>query len=96
MRDIFKKAMTGAMIAGAALTVAACGGTETAATNNTMMEMDATDPMMDGMTNDVTAVDAGTMDGNMAMDTNMTMDANMMANDMMMNDMAMNNMTNGM
>jgi len=95
MRDIFKKAMTGSMIAGAALLVAACGGTETAETNNTMMEMDATDPMLDGTTNDVTAVDAGTMDGNMAMDSNMTMDANMM--DMnMSNDTMTNNMTNGM
>jgi hypothetical protein len=35
MRDLFKKVMTGSMIAGAALLVSACGGGEDAAANNT-------------------------------------------------------------
>lgn len=95
MRAIFKNVLTGSMVAGAALLVAACGGSETAEVNNTMTEMDATDPMMDGTTNDVTAVDGAMgMDNNMAMDSNMTMDANMTGdNGMMMNDA---NMSNGM
>jgi hypothetical protein len=77
MRDLFKKAMTGSMIAGAALLVAACGGGEEAETNNMMTTEMGTDPMLDGTTNDVTAIDAGTgADANMAMDANMTMDAN--------------------
>lgn len=101
MRDLFSKILTSSMVAGAALLVTACGGTEEATVNNSMTEMDATDPMMDGTTNDVTAVDgAGAMDANMSMDSNMTMDANM-SNDMMMNDTMGNtgtdaNMTNGM
>lgn len=100
MRDLFKTVMTSSMVAGAALLVVACGGgAETEANNMTATELDATDPMMDGTTNDVTAIDgaAGT-DANMAMDTNMTMDANMTG----MNGMDANmtgtdaNMTNGM
>ncbi|MDQ3139342.1 MAG: hypothetical protein M3Q15_01270 [Pseudomonadota bacterium] len=94
MRNVYSKLMTGSMIAASALLVVACGGGEDAEANNmAMTEMNATDTMMDGTTNDVTAIDAGTgADANMAMDANMTMDANM-SNDMMMNDM---NMTNGM
>lgn len=92
MRDLFSKMMTGSMVAGAALLVAACGGDTTEVNNTAMTEMDATDTMMDGTTNDVTAIDAGTgLDDNMAMDTNMTMDANM--TDMNTTDA---NMTNGM
>ena len=34
MRDLLSKLMTGSMIAGAALLVAACGGSEDATTNN--------------------------------------------------------------
>jgi hypothetical protein len=61
------------MIAGAALLVSACGGGSGDEANNTMMtDMNATDTMMDGTTNDVTAIDAGT-----GADANMTMDANM-------------------
>jgi len=88
--------MTGSMVAGAALLVAACGGSEDAAVNNTaMMEMDTNDMMLDGMANDVTAVDAGTnMSGKMAMDTNMTMDANM--TDTTSNTAADADLTNGM
>lgn len=77
MRNIFSKIVTSSMVAGAALLVSACGGETEEANNTAMMEMDATDTMMDGTTNDVTAIDAGTgMDTNMAVDTNMTMDAN--------------------
>jgi hypothetical protein len=78
MRDLLSKLVTGATIAGAALLVTACGGGEDAEANNTAaMEMNAMDPMMDGTTNDVTAIDAGTgADANMAVDANMTMDAN--------------------
>ncbi|QPQ55984.1 hypothetical protein IC614_05240 [Allosphingosinicella flava] len=77
MRALLSKVMTGSMVAGAALLVAACGGSEDAAVNNTAMtEMDSNDMMMDGMTNDMQAVDSG---ANMTMDSNMTMDANMSA-----------------
>ena len=77
MRDLFKKVMAGSMIAGAALLVSACGGGENAEANNTAMTEMGTDPMLDGTTNDVTAIDAGTgADANMAMDANMTMDMN--------------------
>jgi hypothetical protein len=99
MRDLFSKIMTGSMVAGAALLVAACGGSETAETNTTnMTEMESTDPMMDGTTNDVTATDAATMDanmmgGNMTMDSNMSMDANMTGGNMGGME---GNMTNGM
>lgn len=54
MRDLFKKVMTGSMIAGAALLVSACGGGEDAGANNSMNL--ATDEALMG--NDVTAVDA--------------------------------------
>lgn len=100
MRDLFKNIMTSSMIAGAALLVSACGGGEEAETvNTTATELDATDPMMDGTTNDVTAIDGATgADMNMGMDSNMTMDANMTGN-MMGNTMGNTmdaNMTNGM
>ena len=73
MRDLFKKAMTGSMIAGAALFVTACGGGNNDAANNTAgTEMDATDPMMEGTTNDVTAIDgANGADANLGMDANL-------------------------
>ena len=78
MRDLFSKVMTGSMIAGAALLVTACGGGENAEANNTAtMEMNTMDPMMEGTTNDVTAIDAGT-----GADANMTMDANASMTDM--------------
>lgn len=54
MRDLLSKVMTGSMVAGAALLVAACGGGEEATTENTMNY--TTDDAL--MTNDVTAVDA--------------------------------------
>ena len=68
-------------IAGAALLVSACGDTtETAVDNTTVVDLNTTDPMLDGtMTDNMTIVD-GAM-GNDAMMMNDTM-----ANDMMMND----------
>lgn len=76
MRNIVSKIVTGGMVAGAALLVTACGGGEDAEANNSaMIEMNASDTMLDGTTNDVTAIDAATgADANMASD--MTMDAN--------------------
>jgi len=73
MRNV-SKLMTGSMIAGALL-VSACGGGNEEANNAMMTDMNATDTMMDGSTNDVTAIDAGTgADANMTMDANMTGD----------------------
>jgi hypothetical protein len=93
--------MTGSMIAGAALLVTACGGGENAEANNTAtMEMNTMDPMMEGTTNDVTAIDAGTgADANMTMDANATMtDMNTTggANTMTNTTTGDANMTNGM
>ena len=69
MRDLLSKVMTGSMIAGVALLVAACGGSEDATTNNA--EMNVEDTLM----NDVTSVDAmnGT-DANLGVDANVTTD----------------------
>ncbi len=77
MRDLLTKTMTGAMIAGAALLVAACGTNEEASMNNTAYTGD--EALMEPSTNDVTAIDAGTTgaDANLGMDANMTMDTNM-------------------
>jgi len=102
MRDLLSKLLTGSMVAGAALVVSACGGSENANTvdNTTVTEMDAMEPV-DGTTNDMTAVDGAAGTGNMSADANMTMDTNsmssgnMMSNNMMMNT-ATGNMTNAM
>lgn len=66
MRDTFSKLMTGAMVAGAALLVSACGSSETPATNTT--ELNAAEPSMEGSMNDVTAVDAAGASDNVVMD----------------------------
>ena len=68
MRDLLSKVLTGSMIAGAALFVTACGGSEDAAANHA--EMNVEDTLM---TNDVTDVDAmnGT-DANLGADANTT------------------------
>ena len=98
MRNVFSKMLTGSMVASAALLVAACGGTETAETDNTMAtDMNAMDPAMTGTTNDVSAIDAATgADANMAMDANMGMDANMAGGNMAGGDANMSgNMTGG-
>jgi len=63
MRSILSKATVGAMIAGAALLVSACGGSDTNVSNTNTTEV----------SNDA-AMDANATD--MGMDTNMTMDAN--------------------
>jgi hypothetical protein len=76
MRDILKKATTGAMIAGAALLVAACGG-ETAA-NNTMADDLGNDVSMDANMGDMG------LDANMSTDMNMTTDMNMVDTNMTM------------
>lgn len=101
MRNIFFKVMTCSMIAGAALAVSACGGTNNDEANNAMMtDMNATDTMMDGTTNDVTAIDAGTgTDANMTMDSNMTGTTDMNTTgttDTTTTDTTDANMTNGM
>ncbi|PWG03259.1 hypothetical protein [Sphingosinicella humi] len=98
MRDLLKTVMTSSMVAGAALLVVACDSGADTEVNNMTVDMGTTDTMMDGTTNDVTAVD-GAMgeDANMAMDANMTMDANMMDANMTTDMNATDaNMTNGM
>ena len=77
MRDLFKTVVTGSMVAGAALLVAACGGGGTEANNTTNTELEAVDPMMEGTTNDVTAIDgANGADANLGVDANVSLDAN--------------------
>ena len=92
MRNVFSKVLTGSMVASAALLVAACGGTETAETDNTMAtDMNAMDPAMTGTTNDVSAIDAAT-----GADANMSMDGNMAGGNMAGGDANMSgNMTGG-
>ena len=70
MRDLFKNLMTGSMIAGAALLVSACGGSEEASTNNTAGGNYTEDTGMLG--NDTTGADAmnGTM-GNLGAEAGM-------------------------
>ena len=77
-RILMRKIVTLSMVAGAALLVAACGGTEPAATENTAVtEMNAADAM-EGTTNDaMTNVDAATNATDaMAADANTTAEAN--------------------
>ena len=73
MRDLFKNVMTGSMVAGAALFVAACGGGEDASTNNTMNT--AGDEAMMGTGNDVTAIDAANVSTDMNLGTAADMNA---------------------
>ena len=82
MRDLFKTVMTGSMVAGAALLVAACGGGGTEANNTANTELEAVDPMMEGTTNDVTAIDgANATDAtNTGVDANVSVDVNAAAN----------------
>jgi hypothetical protein len=54
MRDLLSKVLTGSMIAGAALLVSACGGSEDATANNA--EVNVEDSLMPA--NDITDVDA--------------------------------------
>lgn len=98
MRDLLTKIAAGSMVAGAALLVAACGGSESANTveNTTVTTMDET-MGAEGTTNDVMSIDAANnMSGGMAADSNMTMDANMTTNSMSGNSMSGNMMSNSM
>lgn len=84
MRALFTKAVAGSMIASAALLVSACGEkTDTAADNTTVMDVNATDPVLDGTVSDnMTMVDGAT--GN---DMGMANDTMSMGNDTMGNGM---------
>jgi hypothetical protein len=84
MRALFTKAVAGSMIASAALLVSACGEkTETTADNTAVMDVNATDPVLDGTTSDnMTMVDGAT--GN---DMGMANDTMSMGNDAMGNGM---------
>ena len=68
MRDLFKKAMLGSMIAGAALLVSACGGGEDASANNMAGNM-----VDDGLmaTTDNSGVDAMNGTGNLGMEADL-------------------------
>ncbi|MBM3928773.1 MAG: hypothetical protein FJ335_09985 [Sphingomonadales bacterium] len=81
MRALLTKAVTGSMIAGAALLVSACGGSTTNTTENTVItDLNATDTTMDGtMSDNMTPVD-----GAMGNDMMMANDTMMMSNDTMM------------
>lgn len=92
MRDIFSKVMTGSMIAGAALLVAACGGASDTAANNTAMNGLESDPMFEG--NDMGMNGMDTMNGTDMMGNDMGND--MGAGNMMGNDMGTNMMSNDM
>lgn len=76
MRALLSKMTTGMMVAGAALLVSACGGSETANTaeNTAMTDLNAMAPL-EGTVNDMTAVDGAAMDANAAVDAN-AVDAN--------------------
>lgn len=90
MRNVFTKL---AIVAGASLALAACGGSETANTTENATEMNSMDAM-EGTTNDMTAVD-GADNGAMAMDNgSMGMDNGAMGADN--GGMAMDNASNAM
>ena len=76
MRALLSKMTTGRMVAGAALLVSACGGSDTANTaeNTAMTDLNAMAPM-EGTVNDMTVVDSAAMDANASMDVN-AVDAN--------------------
>jgi hypothetical protein len=78
MRDLFKKVMTGSLVAGAALFVTACGGGESAAENNTAGNITDEGLMNTG---DMTGVDAANaVDANLGIDANMTGSTGTMGN----------------
>ena len=83
MRNVFTKVLTSATVVGAALLVAACGGTENAEGNAASADINAMDATATGTTNDVTAIDAATgAGGNMAGDMNMSMNTSDMGGNM--------------
>ena len=77
MRAFISKAVTGSMIAGAALLVAACGDTtEVTTENTTVVDLNTTDPMLDGtMTDNMTIVDGAMGNDMMMMNDTMTTNA---------------------
>ena len=85
MRALISKVLTGSMIAGAALAVAACGPkTETTTDNTTVTDMNATEGM-DTTSDNMTAVDSSMNSGMMSNDSSMmSNDSSMMSNDSMM------------
>lgn len=93
MRAIISKVLTGSMIAGAALAVAACGPkTETTTENTTVTDMNATEGM-DTMSDNMTAVDGSMNGGTMANDGMMANDGAMMGNGGMMTNTTTTNTT---
>ncbi|WP_136161418.1 hypothetical protein [Sphingomonas flavalba] len=84
MRDLLSKLTTGALVAGAALLVSACGGTEPASTvdNSAVTDLNAVEPAGE-ITDNMTAVD-GTI-GNEAVGTDAAAPA---ANEAVANDAA--------
>jgi len=96
MRSFISKAMTGSMIAAAALAVSACGPKAETATDNTMStDLNSTEGM-DTMSDNMTAVD-GSMNGGMMANDSMGMDnGGMMANDTMMSNTTTTTTGNGM
>lgn len=89
MRALLSKALTGSMIAGAALLVSACGGSTNTTTENTVVtDLNATDATMDAgtMTDNMTAVDG-------AMGDNSMMPMDDMNSSMAMNSTSMNTTT---
>jgi hypothetical protein len=72
MRAIITKAVAGSIVASAALMLSACGETTTNTADNTaVVDVNATDPVLDGTTSDnMTMVDGATgNDTGMAEDT---------------------------
>lgn len=91
MQIFVKKFALGTMVAGAALAVSACGGSNTAPVDNNAADLNATTDMsMDGLTNDATSLDAAA-----GADMN-AVDANALANEVAPNANAMTNTTNAM
>jgi hypothetical protein len=79
MRDLLSKVMTGSMVAGAALLVAACGGGEDAAVNNTGANFQDDTLMNTGDMSGVDALNTTTTDSNAlgtAADLNATVTTN--------------------
>ncbi len=91
MQIFVKKFALGAMVAGAALAVSACGSNDTTPVDNSAVDLNATTDMsMDGLANDATSLDAAA-----GADMNVT-DANALANEAAPAADATTNTTNAM